>query len=135
MSAPLVEQRLRANVRLEASRTAAAALMAARHDARVAPLTRARRRAAIERAVREDGRSDTSAPEGHNGVSRSASRAEPHLRLSERLGSIFNEDRSADELVEFMLQRYVVPADQRGVHSGTARTMLDHSRHADTDAE
>ena len=109
------EQRLCPDVGLETPGASAAAAPSSRNDAVVAPLPGAGRGAPVESSIGEDGRPDTSAPEGDHGVMRAAASTEPHLHLSQRFGTVLNKDRSANALSHQALEGNVVPTDDRSV--------------------
>src|ERR1035438_3013154 len=95
---PGSEQRLCPDVCLETPGASAAAAPSSGNDAVVAPLPGTGRSAPVERSVGEDGRSDASAPKGDHGVMCAATRAEPHLHLPQRFGTVLSKDRSSDAL-------------------------------------
>src|SRR5690606_17194711 len=137
--APRRDERVGADVGLEAAGAAAAAAGAVDRDLGVAPLAGGGRGAAEQLAGGDDAEPDAAAEEGHDGVLDVARRAEPALRHGERLGAVLGEDLQAvgaDELVDGQGR----PAEALGVQDlavplvGPAR-VLDDAGQAEAEAD
>ena len=132
---PLLEQRLGADISLDATGPAAPAALAACHDAGVPPLARTTGSTSVEGAVGKDGGPDARAPQGDDRVVGPAAGTKPHLGLPEGLGSIVGEHRDAGPLAYHLLQRHVAPTNIGSVDARAARVLGDDARHRQAHAE